>query len=90
MGKQDKERVRREAKLLAWLEQLQSEPPSDSKQPEPEPDYEMEKVCDHCGSTLMYRPQWDAEYCPTCNEWKSPRCSDINCRFCAHRPERPY
>jgi len=78
-----------EAKLIAWLEELQAER-NVEKPIEPEPDYELEQVCERCGSQIMYRPQWDAEYCPTCNRWLRPPCSDSTCIFCAHRPEKPF
>lgn len=31
----------------------------------------------------------DAMYCPRCDMWLEPKCSDPDCDFCHRRPDRP-
>ena len=44
--------------------------------------------CD-CGCEMGYNERHDSRFCKTCDEWKSARCSDVDCEFCADRPKKP-
>ncbi len=48
----------------------------------------QEKNCETCGQPIIHADQYDAEFCPVCNEWLSPPCSP-DCQCCGNRPERP-
>ena len=38
---------------------------------------------------LAYNSEFDCYYCSKCNDWKEPKCSDLECHFCTKRPEKP-
>ena len=48
-------------------------------------------VCDKdpAHGKLAYFAQVDAKGCVECDEWRENKCGDIDCGFCANRPERP-
>ena len=45
--------------------------------------------CADCNEQLFYFYKYDALCCPRCNIWHDSKCGDINCVFCANRPEMP-
>jgi len=45
--------------------------------------------CAECKGLLFYFYKYDALCCPRCNIWHDSKCSDVNCEFCANRPETP-
>jgi len=45
--------------------------------------------CDVCNTRKKYFLDWDAYYCPQCNEWKEKKCDDPHCLMCKIRPEKP-
>ena len=48
------------------------------------------KTCDKCSGAIAYSDEWDAYYCPACNEWKETTCGDPDCYWqCTKRPEKP-
>jgi len=46
-------------------------------------------LCSTCKSDLDYSDDFDAYFCPNCNEWAESKCSDPSCSYCATRPDRP-
>ena len=48
-----------------------------------------DQKCEKCGETMIHASDYDAEFCPVCNEWNGPPCSP-NCHHCGNRPERPF
>lgn len=46
-------------------------------------------ICKQCGKELNYNGIWDSYFCESCNEWAEEKCSDINCTYCAERPDTP-
>lgn len=50
---------------------------------------EKEKTCSKCKFTLVYYEDFDAYFCPKCNEWKEAKCSDPTCSYCTNRPDKP-
>jgi hypothetical protein len=58
------------------------------------PDWALWRVkgssCQVCRrSILWFDANWDAEYCPICDEWRRDPCGDPHCEYCSRRPERP-
>jgi len=47
--------------------------------------------CSECGKAIhtFLNEEYDAYYCPDCNRWNEPACSDVNCWACSKRPEKP-
>ncbi len=48
----------------------------------------VDQKCENCGQATIHAYRYDAEFCPTCNEWVGPPCGP-NCHHCGNRPERP-
>lgn len=44
-------------------------------------------TCPDCGTQRKVSGSYDAVFCPLCDEWQSPRCSE--CSLCVDRPARP-
>ena len=42
-----------------------------------------------CGGELRYCWEYDASYCPACDEWTERACSDPSCDLCHQRPRSP-
>jgi len=42
-----------------------------------------------CGGPLTYSKEFDAFFCPACDEWVCADCKDPHCGFCKDRPEKP-
>lgn len=45
--------------------------------------------CIVCCSRLRYSKKYGALYCPTCDAWRSAKCSDHDCWACNNRPDKP-
>jgi hypothetical protein len=47
--------------------------------------------CEICGKAFheFRSEKHDAYYCPDCNRWNEPACSDPICHECSTRPEKP-
>lgn len=45
--------------------------------------------CIVCGNRLRYSKKYGALYCPTCDTWRSAKCSDPDCWACNNRPDKP-
>jgi len=45
--------------------------------------------CSECGYFTKYNIKYDAYFCPDCDIWCEAKCSDPECEFCKHRPEKP-
>jgi hypothetical protein len=45
--------------------------------------------CSVCNGRTKHNERYDAYYCPECNRWNEPACSDPTCEFCSNRPEKP-
>lgn len=45
--------------------------------------------CSTCKSNLVYYEEFDAYFCPKCNNWTESKCSDPNCKYCPNRPLNP-
>jgi len=46
-------------------------------------------VC-KCGwAAVNYHKEYDAWYCPLCQEWLEENCGDPECEFCKDRPKKP-
>ncbi|MCE4048833.1 MULTISPECIES: hypothetical protein [Bacillaceae] len=50
---------------------------------------DMEQHCKKCQHNLVYYEDYDAYFCPSCNEWTEVKCEDPNCSYCPKRPEKP-
>ena len=48
-----------------------------------------EVLCPACGAAAIYDDVFDAQFCPQCDNWLEPKCSDPSCQNCIARPERP-
>ena len=48
----------------------------------------VDQKCKECGQALIHASDYDAAFCPTCNEWLTPPCGP-DCHCCGNRPERP-
>ena len=46
-------------------------------------------VCNVCGHKIIFSESLDAKFCPQCNEWREPPCSDSECMFCRSRSNSP-
>jgi hypothetical protein len=46
-------------------------------------------ACQKCNATMIYHEEFDAHFCPECNEWQERACSDPECEFCSKRPPHP-
>lgn len=46
-------------------------------------------ACPKCNATKIYHEGFDAHFCPECNEWQEPACSDPECDYCSQRPAHP-
>lgn len=42
-----------------------------------------------CGARRVYYDDFDAYFCPECNEWLEHVCSDALCSYCSNRPPSP-
>ena len=57
----------------------------------------LDRTCKDCGQQLHYSSYgtsetvagFDANFCPTCDVWLEPGCSDPDCLYCPPRPARP-
>jgi hypothetical protein len=50
----------------------------------------MDLSCTNCkNEKLSYSAEYDSYYCDHCNMWIEDICTDRDCEFCKHRPERP-
>lgn len=49
----------------------------------------LKQICSVCRKNLVYYDKFDADFCPSCNEWKQEKCSDMNCHHCSTRPTKP-
>ena len=47
------------------------------------------QFCSKCKFNLVYFEKFDAYFCPKCNSWTEPTCSDPSCKYCAKRPQSP-
>lgn len=45
--------------------------------------------CSNCQGPIIYSHDFDATFCPSCNEWKESTCSEPNCDYCQMRPKTP-
>lgn len=45
--------------------------------------------CSDCKFNLVYYEDFDAYFCPQCNNWTESKCSDPDCTCCPNRPEKP-
>jgi len=45
--------------------------------------------CPDCGARKVYNEEFDAHFCPTCNQWLEERCGDRKCSYCSKRPAHP-
>ena len=51
---------------------------------------ELSTACPQCEQSHLFQYyRFDADFCPVCNEWFSPACSDPKCPYCANRPDTP-
>ncbi|WP_298273489.1 hypothetical protein [Geobacter sp.] len=48
-----------------------------------------QEICKSCGTRLEFDPNYDALFCPMCNEWRDELCGKKSCEFCGKRPEKP-
>ena len=46
--------------------------------------------CPKCSGSTFYYDSYDAAFCPDCNVWLEPACTDATCDYCADRPARPW
>lgn len=49
----------------------------------------QDKFCTTCEVNLVYYDDFDAWFCPKCNDWIESTCSDPNCKYCPNRPVTP-
>lgn len=42
-----------------------------------------------CGCEVYYNPEFDAIFCPQCNIWLEPRCTEGCHYYCEKRPRNP-
>jgi hypothetical protein len=42
-----------------------------------------------CGSARVLSDEFDAYFCPACNQWLESACNDPSCAYCRQRPEHP-
>jgi len=45
--------------------------------------------CKVCGRRILFYWDYDATFCPNCNEWISEDCGNPKCPFCSIRPPTP-
>lgn len=45
--------------------------------------------CSTCGRNAVLIERFDAYACFSCDDWLEKACSDPQCEFCNHRPDRP-
>jgi hypothetical protein len=45
--------------------------------------------CSLCDSITEYSSEYDAYYCPYCNQWIEDKCDSPICELCRDRPDRP-
>ena len=45
--------------------------------------------CVRCKSEIAYSMDYDAYYCPKCNEWLEAKCGQKDCIYCINRPDKP-
>ncbi|WP_456278493.1 hypothetical protein [Bacillus sp. AK128] len=48
-----------------------------------------DQSCTDCHHFLIYSDEFDAYFCPNCNEWIESKCSDPTCFYCPKRPDQP-
>lgn len=53
------------------------------------PEGECIYLCDMCGGRLEFDADFDAQYCPQCDEWRDEPCGRKRCEFCGNRPLTP-
>lgn len=46
-------------------------------------------ACEICQAYLLYSFEYDASFCPGCNDWREKTCSDPECSYCSERPQTP-
>lgn len=46
-------------------------------------------TCHICGAYTLYSFEYDASFCPLCNDWREKACSDPECCYCSKRPDTP-
>ena len=47
-------------------------------------------TCPVCDGAVKLDYEYDAYYCPSCNQWlELAQCGDNDCPFCYPRPARP-
>ena len=49
----------------------------------------LDEECEKCGNLVIWSMYEDATFCPKCNVWLEPACSDPNCETCKGRLEKP-
>lgn len=45
--------------------------------------------CPACAGPEVYDLDFDAHFCPACNEWREVACDDSECAHCQGRPAHP-
>lgn len=45
--------------------------------------------CKNCQAPLAYYEEFDALFCPKCNDWTEQKCANPRCYYCPNRPEKP-
>ena len=45
--------------------------------------------CPACEAAAIYDDLFDAQFCPQCDNWLEPKCSDPGCQNCNSRPDPP-
>jgi hypothetical protein len=50
---------------------------------------DQNQSCSDYKCNLIYYEDFDAYFCPQCNNWTESKCSDPDCTYCPNRPEKP-
>lgn len=50
---------------------------------------ELSEICHVCFTSLDYHDDYDAAFCPSCDEWREEICTDTTCEYCLVRPKKP-
>ncbi|XRG80755.1 hypothetical protein V5E38_10825 [Rossellomorea sp. GAMAL-10_SWC] len=50
---------------------------------------DIEKFCSICKHNLAYYEDFDAYFCPKCNNWTESKCNDPECDYCPNGPDKP-
>jgi len=48
-----------------------------------------EEICVSCCQFRVYYDDFDAFFCPQCNNWLESACNDSGCEYCSNRPVKP-